>query len=152
MGASPTDVADVARTIQAAVAPVFLLAGIGSFMNVIASRLSRVVDRSRVVERFHGETVGIDHVRHVAELRMLDRRIKLASDAMFLCVASGRAVCALVALMFVGELSNADIGRSVAVLFVLALGLLAIALICFLVETRIAVGGLRVRGELLEQD
>jgi hypothetical protein len=38
------------------------------------------------------------------------------------------------------------------VLFVLALGLLAIALICFLVETRIAVGGLRVRGELLEKD
>ena len=38
---------DIARTIQLAIAPVFLLAGIGAFLNVIAGRLNRVVDRSR---------------------------------------------------------------------------------------------------------
>lgn len=152
IASSPTDVADVARTIQAAVAPVFLLAGIGAFMNVIAHRLARVIDRSRLVERWHGETTGPAHDRHVRELRTLDRRIKLASDATFLCVASGLAVCTLVALMFIGELFGGDIGRWVAVLFVLALGLLALALMLFLLETRIAVRSLRIRGELLEAE
>jgi hypothetical protein len=40
----------VAQIIQLAVAPVFLLSGIGAFLNVCATRVSRIVDRSRVVE------------------------------------------------------------------------------------------------------
>ena len=40
----------VAQVIQLAVAPVFLLAGIGAFLNVCAGRLSRIVDRARTVE------------------------------------------------------------------------------------------------------
>ena len=41
---SPTSVTTVAQIIQLAVAPVFLLAGIGAFLNVCASRLARIVD------------------------------------------------------------------------------------------------------------
>ena len=37
-------VSQVAQTIQLAVAPVFLLAGIGAFLNVCASRLARTGD------------------------------------------------------------------------------------------------------------
>ena len=44
---------DMARTIQLAIAPVFLLAGIGAFLNVIAGRLARVVDRARHLEDLH---------------------------------------------------------------------------------------------------
>ena len=44
---SPTSVTTVAQIIQLAVAPVFLLAGIGAFLNVCAGRLSRIVDRAR---------------------------------------------------------------------------------------------------------
>ena len=43
----PTSVTTVAQIIQLAVAPVFLLAGIGAFLNVCAGRLSRIVDRAR---------------------------------------------------------------------------------------------------------
>ncbi len=144
-------VTDIARTIQLAVAPVFLLAGIGAFMNVIAGRLNRVVDRSRFLERLHPDTVGEEHDRHVRELRLLDRRITLASNAIFLCVASAITVCFVVTLLFVAEMANLNYGASVSILFVLAMALLASGLILFLIETRVAVGGIRVREELLER-
>lgn len=40
-------VSDISHVIQLAVAPVFLLAGIGSMLGVMANRLARVVDRAR---------------------------------------------------------------------------------------------------------
>ena len=40
----------VSEIVRNAVAPVFLLSGIGAFLNVCASRLSRIVDRSREIE------------------------------------------------------------------------------------------------------
>jgi hypothetical protein len=145
-------VTDIARTIQLAVAPVFLLAGIGGFMNVIAGRLNRVVDRARVLERLHPDSSGAEHARHVWELRLLDKRITLASNAMFLCVASAVTVCIVVTLLFVAELANLNYGSSVAILFVLAMVLLAAGLAMFLIETRVAVRGIRIREELLEQE
>ena len=142
---------DIARTIQLAVAPVFLLAGIGAFMNVIAGRLNRVVDRARVLERLHPETTGEVHDRHVRELRLLDQRIKLASNAFFLCVASAITVCFVVTLLFVAELASLNYGTSVSILFVLSMALLATGLVLFLIETRVAVRGIRIREELLER-
>ena len=145
-------VTDIARTIQLAVAPVFLLAGIGAFMNVIAGRLNRVVDRARILERLHPDSTGPEHERHVWELRLLDRRINLSSNAIFLCVASAITVCVVVTLLFVAELASLNYGVSVSVLFVLAMALLATGLILFLVETRVAVRGIRIREELLERE
>jgi hypothetical protein len=144
--------ADIAHTVQLAIAPVFLLAGIGAFLNVIAGRLNRVVDRSRFLEPLHSETTGPEHERHVWELRLLDQRIRLASNAIFLCVASGLAVCLLVVLMFVTEIASLGFGNTVAILFVLAMGLLASGLVLFLIETRVAVRGIRIREDLLERE
>lgn len=39
--------AEIARTIQLAVAPVFLLTALGTLLNVLTNRLARVVDRAR---------------------------------------------------------------------------------------------------------
>nr|WP_293882651.1 DUF2721 domain-containing protein [Sphingomonas sp.] len=145
-------VSEIAHTIQLAVAPVFLLAGIGGFINVIAGRLNRVVDRSRLIETLHPASSGDEHARHVWELRLLDRRIALASNAIFLCVASALAVCVVVTLLFVSELANLKYATSVSLLFVLAMILLAAGLVLFLIETRVAVHGIRIREDLLERD
>ena len=143
---------DIARTIQLAVAPVFLLAGIGAFMNVIAGRLNRVVDRARFLERLHPDSTGDEHARHVRELRLLDRRITLSSNAIFLCVASAITVCVVVTLLFVAEMASLNYGASVSILFVLSMALLATGLVLFLIETRVAVRGIRIRAELLERE
>lgn len=144
--------ADLLRLIQLAIAPVFLLAGIGSILNVIAARLNRVVDRSRLVARWHGETDGEEHRRHVEELRIIDKRIGLASNAIFLCVASAVTVCLLVTLLFLAELVQADLAAAISVLFVLSMALLAAGLVLFLIETRVAVASIKVREELLERE
>jgi hypothetical protein len=44
-----SDVA-VAHAIELAVAPVFLLTGIGAMLTVMTNRLGRVIDRARVLE------------------------------------------------------------------------------------------------------
>ena len=46
-----TGVTAIAHVIQLSVAPVFLLSGIGAMLGVMASRLARIVDRARVLER-----------------------------------------------------------------------------------------------------
>ena len=140
---------EMARTIQLAIAPVFLLAGIGAFLNVIAGRLARVVDRSRHLEELHGNAGGDELVRYVQELRTLEKRMSFAARAIYLGTASGLAVCLLVIVLFVGELIAFNLGDAIAVLFVVAIALLAGAMILFLRETRIAVSVLHVREELL---
>ena len=145
-------VSDIARTIQLTIAPVFLLAGIGAFLNVIAGRLNRVVDRSRHIAALHPDSTGEEHDQHVWELRLLDRRISLASNAIFLCVASGLTVCLLVTMLFISEIAHFNFGRAIMLLFVIAMGLLAIGLVLFLIETRVAVGGIRIREDLLERE
>ncbi len=141
---------DMARTIQLAIAPVFLLAGIGAFLNVIASRLARVVDRSRFLENLHGDACGAERIRYVEELRTLEQRMVLAGRSIYLGTASGLAVCLLVITLFVGELIDFNLGDAIAVLFVVAITLLAGAMVQFLRETRIALASLHVREEMLE--
>lgn len=145
-------VSAIAQTIQLVLGPVFLLAGIGAILNVLASRLARVVDRARVLERLHPDSEGPEHVRHVWELRLLDRRIVMANAAIFLIVASAIAVCVLVALLFVAQLFDFRIGNAVAIVFVLAMVLLVLALILFLIEISLANKSIMVRRELLERD
>jgi hypothetical protein len=54
-----SDVA-VAHAIELAVAPVFLLTGIGAILAVMTNRLGRVIDRARVLEeRLQGGFPGI---------------------------------------------------------------------------------------------
>jgi hypothetical protein len=45
---------DISHTIQLAIAPVFLLTGVGTKLAVLTNRLARIIDRSRVLEdRLH---------------------------------------------------------------------------------------------------
>lgn len=140
---------DMARTIQLAIAPVFLLAGIGAFLNVIAGRLARVVDRARYLEDLHPRAETEAQRRYVAELHTLEQRMTLASRAIYFGTASGLAVCLLVIVLFVGELIDFNLGDFIAVLFVVAIALLAAAMVMFLRETRIALRALHVREDLL---
>src|SRR5262249_30639604 len=45
-----SSVSNVAHVIQIAVAPVFLLTGVGSLLSVLTNRLGRIIDRARGLE------------------------------------------------------------------------------------------------------
>jgi hypothetical protein len=142
----------VSATIQAAIAPVFLLAGIGAFLNVMVGRLARIVDRARDIEQLHPRSTGPEHDRHVWELRIIDRRISVINNAIFLCTASALAICIVVALLFVSRLGNLHVGLWVAIAFIISMLLLMAGLIYFLVEVRMSLKAIHVREELLELD
>lgn len=145
-------VTTIAQTIQLSVSPVFLLAGLGAILNMIAGRLVRVVDRARALEALHPKSTGPEHDRYVAELRLLDRRMGIINTALFLCVASAIAICVLVALLFVAELANLQIGRVIALIFIGAMLLVTLGLVMFLIEVRLSLKATHIRVELLERE
>ncbi|MDR6849994.1 MAG: DUF2721 domain-containing protein [Sphingomonas sp.] len=141
----------IAQTIQLSLSPVFMLAGIGALLNVLAGRLSRVVDRARAVEDLHPRSVGPEHDRHVWELRLLDRRMSVINAALVMAVSSAVMTCLVVALLFVAVLIKLHIGTIVALSFILAMGLLISALVSFLIEVRMSLTAIHIRPELLER-
>lgn len=148
MNALP-QMSQVAQTIQLALAPVFLLAGIGAFLNVCTGRLARVIDRARKVEALVLSTRGREHDRLVSEIRVLDRRMSVVNSAIFLSVASACAVCLVVILLFAGNLFGAHLGTPVAILFSLAMILQAGAFGTFIQEIRLASRTIHIRNEVL---
>ncbi len=137
----------IAHQIQLAVAPVFLLAGIGGIINVLAQRLARVVDRSRQLEAEPpGESDGA-RAAYAAELGVLELRMKVVNWAISLCTASALFVCVVVAILFVADLAKIAFARPIAMLFILAMLLLILGLMLFLYEIRLAARGLRIHRE-----
>ena len=143
---SVTTVADVVRI---AVAPVFLLSGIASFVNVCTSRLSRIVDRSRDVEPKLLSSRGEEHERWLAELRVLDRRMSLVGWAISFSVLSAVLICAVVVLLFSANLTRLHVATAIAWLFIGAMIAIGAGFAIFLVETRVGSRAVRVRSELL---
>lgn len=140
----------IAQTIQLALAPVFVLVAIGNILNLLSSRLGRVVDRSRHLQEQHMSTEGSDHDEVVAEIRMIDRRISLITRAIRLMVVSGLFIGTTVAVLFLEELANLNLQRVAAATFLIAVALLMWALVLFLRETQIAAQQLRIPRMYLE--
>ncbi len=137
----------IAHNIQLAVAPVFLLAGIGSILNVMAQRLARVVDRAR---RLESEIPGYPSTRRedaMRELVLLDRRMRAANRAILLCTSSALLVCVTVALLFVGDLFPVRSPLLVALLFIAAMLLLIVGLALFLYEVQLALKTVQRRAQ-----
>lgn len=143
-------VSTVAEIVRLALAPVFLLSGIGAFLNVLASRLSRIVDRSRQIEPRLLASRGSEHDRWIADLKILDRRMSLISWATALSVSSAILTCLVVVLLFAANLIRTRLGTEIAWLFIASMLSIGSAFVVFLVETTIAARAVRVRSELLQ--
>lgn len=143
-------VSTVAEIVRVALAPVFLLSGIGAFLNVLASRLSRIVDRSRQIEPLLLTSRGADHDRWIADLKVLDRRMSLISWATGLSVLSAILTCVVVIMLFAANLIRTHLGTEIAWLFMASMVAIGTAFAVFLVETTVAARAVRVRSELLQ--
>lgn len=135
------DVTTVAHVIQLAVAPVFLLTGIGAILNVITARLARIVDRSRAL---NGSADQKDPSQK-EEMAMLARRARWVNWAVSLCTLSALLVCVVIAALFVGSVISIDPARAVSLLFISAMLTLISGLLCFLREIFLAIGGMAAK-------
>ncbi|MCB2051087.1 MAG: DUF2721 domain-containing protein [Novosphingobium sp.] len=142
----------IAQTIQLALAPVFLLVAIGNLLNLLSTRLGRIVDRSRLLLDRYAQTQGSDHDAVVLEIRSLDKRITLIGRAILLLVMSGLMIGIVVVLLFVEELAELDLHIMAASIFMLAIALMMWALTLFVRETRLASASLRIPQSFLELD
>lgn len=139
----------IVDAIHASVSPVFMLTGIGALLNVLAGRLSRVVDRARDREKRHAIAAAPERAEVVFELRLLARRMSIINISLFLAVASAVATCTVVALLFVGALTHIRLGQFIAIAFIAATTLLIAAFTGFLVEVRLSIRAIRIRDDLL---
>jgi hypothetical protein len=128
---------DIARVIQLALAPAFLLTGVASLLNVFATRLARIVDRTRNLEK-RVETGG----ESPAELEILRRRGELVRWAITMGTFAALFVTLVIGIAFVGFLLKVNFSMVVAGLFVAAMTALTFALGFFLREVTLAVGSL----------
>ncbi len=133
---------DVARVIQLAVAPVFLLSGVGVTLGVFTNRLARIVDRARAIEAELEKNARDDVLR--GRLKTLARRASWINAAITACTFSGLMVALTVGLLFVHVLAGVHLGGAIAITFGLAMLTLTAALLAFLIEVRIATATLRI--------
>jgi len=139
-----THVTDIARIIQLAVAPVFLLTAIGTILSALNNRLGRIVDRRRVLQDRLRTPPGEEAARvkeDVEELSLLAQRVRLIYHAIMLAVLCALFVCLLVAGAFLGVFITADLAKLVGTLFILAMFALIGSLGMFLREIFLAVKG-----------
>jgi hypothetical protein len=134
----------VAHAIQLAVAPVFLLTGIGAILAVMTNRLGRIIDRARVLEANldNASSKLITALR--TDLMILSRRAKLISRAITLCTATALLICTIIAVLFLSAFFNFDATNPVAVLFVAAMASFFLGLLWFLREIYLATANLRI--------
>ncbi len=143
------ELSDIAHLVELSVAPVFLLAGIGALLNVVTSRLARVIDRARhLEERLHSPRNEEEAGRMRAELRSLDRRMVLAQRAIFLFSTAALLICLVVASIFIGEFVDLAVPALVALIFIATMFAMIAGLTLFLMEITIATKVLRVRAGL----
>lgn len=142
----------VAHIIQISVAPIFLLAGVGAFLNVCAGRLARIIDRARDIEPLILQSRGEEHDRWLGEIRILDKRMALVSQAIFFSVLAAVLTCLVVISLFAGALTNGGFGTTVALLFIGSMVAVGISFSIFLFETRLGSRSVRIRTDILEHE
>jgi CBS domain containing-hemolysin-like protein len=138
------EVVDIAHAIELALAPVFLLSGVGVYLGVLTNRLARVVDRARNVEKELRQHAAADETHAREQLRAMARRARFMNLAITLATIAGLLIALVVALVFASTFVPINLAVYVAVLFVTSMVSLIGAFICFLVEVRIAVAALRI--------
>ncbi len=140
-----TPLTDLAHVIQLAVAPVFLLTGVGSVLSVLTNRVGRIVDRTRLLESRlsagEGESSASAGIR--CELALLSRRIRVINWDISLCSLCALLICTVIVSLFVGTLVGLDFHIFIATLFIIAMIALILALLFFLREIYLATASLR---------
>lgn len=133
-----TATADIAHAIELAVAPVFLLTGIAGLLAVMTNRLARIIDRGRWFEQRWAELDAPSRDRYARELAHLERRRRLASQAINACTAAALLVCLVIATLFIEGLFGVGLRGLAGVLFIAAMAGLIAGLSLFLREVHLA--------------
>ncbi len=128
--------------IQQSLTPVFLIVGIGTLLNALTTRLTRVVDRVRWFDT--NDAAEFQHKRDY-EIKFLAKRMRYANWAInFLCGAT-IMVCINILLIVVEGYFHQSFSSLIVASFASTLFLLSLGLVCFFIEVSIATRTLQVK-------
>jgi len=143
--AAAAGIQSIGEVIRLAVAPVFLLSGVGIMLTVLTNRLARAVDRARLLEgraaQAPQQPVDADVAR---QLGVLARRARLLSKAITLLTVCALLVSMVVVMLFLAAFFEFGVVRTIAVLFIAAMIAFVAALLYFLREVFIATAAIRI--------
>ena len=131
---SGADIHDVSLAIRDAVAPVFLLTGIGSILGVLVNRLSRSIDRARLINAMSDE----QFFQFADELDIIVQRTKWMRWSVGLFIFAGLCVAVSIASVFISVGLQLNLTNFVLITFITAMCSLTIGLLCFLREIILA--------------
>jgi ABC-type polysaccharide/polyol phosphate export permease len=120
--------------IQAAIAPVVLISGVGLLLLTLSARLGRIVDRTRLVaaELHAAADAGRDGLAH--QLAVLRRRARLIRLALALSAGAVALIGLLITLLFLGLVLGWNVTLVSTLLFVAALTCVVVAMFVFVRE------------------
>jgi hypothetical protein len=137
-------IAVIGEVVRLAVAPVFLLSGVGVVLTMLTSRLARVVDRARNLEHGESGTIEADLQDLHARLQTLALRARLLGSAIALCTVCALLVSTVVVSLFLGALLDLNLAFLIAGLFIVAMLSIIGGLLLFLREIFVATRTLRI--------
>ena len=129
-----TDIHSVSEAIRDAVAPVFLLTGIGSILGVLIGRLGRSIDRARFLNDMPSEK----RAKVSDELAIIVRRTKWLRRAIGLATLAALCVCVSIVALFISVETGFKMPHIVLLAFISSMFSVILALLCFLREIVLA--------------
>ena len=132
---------EIGHIIQLAIAPVFLLTGVGTNMLVLTNRLARIIDRTRVLEEQLEQDASVTRRQRdtvLDELGVLFKRARKINRAIFLSTSCALLICLVVAILFLADAMDLRLVTPIASLFVLAMASLTGSFIYLLTEVLLA--------------
>ena len=148
MAAAAEQLTDIARVIQTALTPVFLLSGIGTLLNVFNQRLARVSDHYAHLTELLRAAEADEVARLLRHLARLGQRRWVLDACVALVALGGAATCAAAFALFLVTLRDAEGGTVLEWLFGGSLCCTIASLIAFFADTVLAWHGLRMDGPM----
>lgn len=132
------DYPSLVNSIQSAVAPVFMLTAVAHMINVLASRLARIIDRARWIE----ERLDMQRIKNEKaaywELKRLGLRGSVVNWSIALLVLCAILIGTTIAGLFLDEVVTSFNGQILPWSFLGGIFCFILALICFIIETLMA--------------
>lgn len=129
----------VARGIQLALAPVFLLTAVAGTIGAVAGRLARIIDRARLLEeRIESAPVGKRMAEAFEELEQLKTRGWLVNVCIALLTSCAILIGLTIVALFLMETTPLEVLRTATFGFLSGVICFLLALVCFLAETLLA--------------
>jgi hypothetical protein len=126
----------LSQVISHVIAPSFLLGAVASFISLLFTRMTTILDRLRALNGLPNDGHPLSMVK--ADIPRLKRRARLVNNAIYLSVLSGIVAAVLIIVAFATAYLGYDHVWGAAILFIIALGLLCASLAVFASEVRIS--------------